>query len=66
MLDNAGRDAIQRTREFMTKEVEPVINHYWTRAEFPFQLIAGFARLGIAGPVYEGSAARAAGRCWTA
>ena len=28
LLDDHGRDAVQRTREFMTKEIEPVINHY--------------------------------------
>ena len=28
LLDEAGRDAVRRTREFMTKEVEPVINQY--------------------------------------
>jgi glutaryl-CoA dehydrogenase len=54
LLDDAGRETIQRTREFMTKEIEPVINHYWTREEFPHELIAGFAGLGIAGTAYEG------------
>src|SRR2546421_10084965 len=54
LLDDAGRDALQRTREFMTKEVGPVINRYWTREEFPHDLIPGFARLGIAGVAYTG------------
>ena len=54
LLDDAGRDALQRTREFMTKEVGPVINRYWTREEFPHELIPGFARLGIAGVAYTG------------
>jgi glutaryl-CoA dehydrogenase len=54
LLDDAGRDALQRTREFMTKEIEPVINRLWTREEFPYDLIPGFARLGIAGTAYEG------------
>ena len=54
LLDDAGRDAVRRTREFMTKEVEPVINRFWTREEFPFELAAGIARLGIAGVAYEG------------
>jgi hypothetical protein len=55
LLTDAGRDAVQRTREYMTKEVEPVINRLWTREEFPFELLPGLARLGIAG-------ARASGR----
>src|ERR1700742_1364560 len=49
LLNGAGRDAVRRTREFMTKEVEPVINRYWTREEFPPDLA-----LGIAGVAYEG------------
>jgi glutaryl-CoA dehydrogenase len=54
LLDEPARDAVRRTREFMAKEVEPVINKFWTREEFPYELIDGFARLGIAGVAYEG------------
>ena len=54
LLDDTGRDALQRTREFMAKEIEPVINDYWTREEFPRDLIPAFARLGIAGTAYDG------------
>jgi glutaryl-CoA dehydrogenase len=54
LLDQAGRDAVQRTRDFMTKEIEPVINRYWTREEFPHELIPGFAALGITGMAYNG------------
>jgi glutaryl-CoA dehydrogenase len=54
LLDDSGRDALQRTREFMTREVEPVINRYWTREEFPYDLIGGLAGLGIAGTAYNG------------
>jgi len=54
LLPSAGRDAVQRTREFMAKEVEPVINRLWTREEFPHELIPGFRGLGIAGVAYEG------------
>jgi glutaryl-CoA dehydrogenase len=54
LLDEPGRDAVRRTREFMVKEVEPVINRFWTREEFPHELIGGFAQLGIAGVAYEG------------
>jgi glutaryl-CoA dehydrogenase len=54
LLTSSGRDAVQRTRDFMAKEVEPVINRLWTREEFPHELIGGFARLGIAGVAYEG------------
>ncbi|HWG64715.1 MAG TPA: acyl-CoA dehydrogenase family protein [Streptosporangiaceae bacterium] len=54
LLDDSGRDALRRTREFMTKEIEPVINRYWTREEFPYELIPEFARLGITGLAYNG------------
>jgi len=54
LLDDAGREAVQRTREFMIKEIEPVINRYWTREEFPHELIPAFARLRIAGLAYDG------------
>jgi glutaryl-CoA dehydrogenase len=54
LLSASGRDAVQRTREFMVKEIEPVINRLWTREEFPHELIPGFAKLGITGVAYEG------------
>jgi glutaryl-CoA dehydrogenase len=54
LLDDAGQDALQRTREFMTREVAPVINRYWTREEFPHELIGGLAGLGIAGTAFNG------------
>jgi glutaryl-CoA dehydrogenase len=54
LLDDNGRGTLERTREFMTKRVEPVINRYWTREEFPHELIGDFAGLGIAGLAYQG------------
>ena len=54
LLDDRGRDAVRRTRDFMTAQVEPVINRYWTREEFPHDLIPAIAALGIAGIAYEG------------
>jgi glutaryl-CoA dehydrogenase len=54
LLDAAGRQRLLAVREFMEKEVAPVINHYWTREEFPHQLVPGLAALGIAGLACEG------------
>jgi glutaryl-CoA dehydrogenase len=54
LLDPDGRELLGRIRAFMEKEVEPVVNHYWTRAEFPFQLIPALAGLGVAGLAYSG------------
>src|SRR5216684_5637077 len=45
---------VHRVRDFMESEVTPIINHYWTREEFPFQLIPGLAALGIVGTSYHG------------
>ena len=49
LLDADGRQLIMTVRDFMEKHVAPVINHYWTREEFPYDLIPGLAGLGIAG-----------------
>src|ERR1700760_954052 len=53
-LDDDGRQFLRRVREFMEKSVQPVINHYWTREEFPFDLMDGFRRLGIPGQLFQG------------
>jgi glutaryl-CoA dehydrogenase len=54
MLDDGDRRRLLRVREFMEKSVAPVINHYWTREEFPHDLVPGLADLGIAGLACEG------------
>jgi glutaryl-CoA dehydrogenase len=53
-LDPAGRELLLRVREYMEKTVQPVINHYWIREEFPHDLVAGLRDLGIAGLGYSG------------
>jgi glutaryl-CoA dehydrogenase len=53
-LEPAGRELLHKVREFMEKSVQPVINHYWTREEFPFDLLPGLKQLGIAGLAYDG------------
>ncbi|MET8872263.1 acyl-CoA dehydrogenase family protein [Nocardia sp. NPDC004604] len=42
-------DVLSRTREFVAKEVRPVINDYWERAEFPFPLLKSLSEVGIIG-----------------
>ncbi len=54
LLEPAGRELLMRVREFMEKSVQPVINRYWTREEFPHDLVPEMARLGAAGLSYEG------------
>jgi glutaryl-CoA dehydrogenase len=54
LLRPEDRQVLLRVREFMEKSVQPVINHYWTREEFPHDLVAGLRGLGIAGMQYSG------------
>ncbi|MCU0625322.1 MAG: acyl-CoA dehydrogenase family protein [Gemmatimonadaceae bacterium] len=41
-----------RVREFMGREVEPIANDYWERAEFPYHLIPQFGELGLIDQIY--------------
>jgi glutaryl-CoA dehydrogenase len=54
LLDDEDRKLLERVRSYMTENVEPVINQYWTRAEFPHDLVPGLAELGIAGLQFTG------------
>ena len=45
----------------MEKEIEPVINQYWTREEFPHELIPAIGQLGIAAWPTTGTAAAGGG-----
>ncbi len=45
---------LARVRAFMEAEVAPIINDYWIRAAFPFELIPRMAALDIAGISYNG------------
>jgi glutaryl-CoA dehydrogenase len=49
--DRAIRDKV---RAFCDSEVIPIINNYWERAEFPFELIPKLAQLNIAGGSIKG------------
>ena len=48
------RDYLDRTRAFVDDEVLPVINDYWERAEFPFELLGRLGALGIVGDGIKG------------
>ena len=41
-----------RAREFMDREVEPIANDYWERAEFPHHLIPEFASLDLIASIF--------------
>jgi glutaryl-CoA dehydrogenase len=47
--------AIQlKVREFMEREIKPIVNNYWLHDEFPYEVIPKFAELGLCGVTYEG------------
>jgi glutaryl-CoA dehydrogenase len=54
ILSEEDQVLVHRVRAFLESEVTPIINHYWTREEFPYQLIPGLAALGIMGTSYHG------------
>jgi glutaryl-CoA dehydrogenase len=54
VLPDEDRALLGRVRGFMEDAVAPVINRYWTRAEFPFELVSPWAELGLAGLPYGG------------
>ena len=54
LLDPKERAVAQRVREFMEAEVAPIIEDYWARDKFPFEIIPKIAGVGIGGIGYEG------------
>jgi glutaryl-CoA dehydrogenase len=54
LLSAEDQSLLRRVRTYMENEVAPVITKYWTRAEFPFELIPGYVALGVAGAGYNG------------
>ncbi|MFJ9821717.1 acyl-CoA dehydrogenase family protein [Streptomyces sp. NPDC101151] len=47
LLSDKEREKIESVREFLRTQVSPIVDDYWARAEFPFQLVEGFGRLGL-------------------
>jgi glutaryl-CoA dehydrogenase len=54
LVDATDQALLRRVRAFAEERVAPVINQYWGRAEFPFELIREYGTLGIAGTPYRG------------
>ena len=53
-LTDAERELRDRVRAYGDEHVLPVINDYWERAEFPFELVAPLAELGVVGGTIDG------------
>ena len=54
LLTEEERNVRDKVRVFCDKEVIPIINDYWERAEFPFELVPKIAALNIAGNDIKG------------
>src|SRR5882724_8498028 len=56
LLSAGEREKIGRVREFLRTRVAPIVDDHWARAEFPFELVGGFAKLGLTDWADPGSA----------
>jgi glutaryl-CoA dehydrogenase len=54
LLTDEEREIRDKVRAFADREVIPIINDYWDKAQFPFELIPKVAELGIAGTTIQG------------
>ncbi len=54
VLTDEERAVRDRVRTWCDQEVVPVANDYWQRAQFPFELVPGYAALGVAGGQLRG------------
>src|ERR1700756_5682209 len=62
VLSDSERALLKRVREFTEGVIAPVIEDYWGRDAFPFEIIPKMAEVGIGGVGYQGYGA--AGGTW--
>ncbi|WP_405199630.1 acyl-CoA dehydrogenase family protein [Christiangramia sp. LLG6405-1] len=48
------REIQLKVRNFMEDEIRPIVNEYWKKDQFPFEVIKKFSKLNIVGVPYEG------------
>jgi glutaryl-CoA dehydrogenase len=53
-LSEDERELRDRVREFGDREVLPIVNDYWERADFPFELVPKLAELNVVGTTIQG------------
>lgn len=53
-LSEEDRAVQLKVREFMEKEIKPLVNNYWLHDEFPYEVIPKFAELNLCGVTYKG------------
>jgi glutaryl-CoA dehydrogenase len=53
-LAEKEREKLAEVRDFVEKKANPIVNDYWQRDAFPFELLPAFKELNIAGAGYDG------------
>ncbi len=53
-LKDEDRELQLKVRAFLEKEIKPIVNEYWLKAEFPHHIIPKLAALNICGLTYQG------------
>ncbi|RYG15911.1 MAG: acyl-CoA dehydrogenase [Chitinophagaceae bacterium] len=53
-LKDEDRELQLKVRAFLEKEIKPIVNEYWLKAEFPHHIIPKLAELNICGLTYQG------------
>ncbi len=54
LFTDEERQVRDKVRAFADREVIPIINDYWEKAEFPFELVPKIAELDVAGSTIQG------------
>jgi len=54
VVDKPDLQLLQRVRWFMDRRIAPIIEDYWARAEFPFEILPELQTLSVAGLGYPG------------
>lgn len=57
-LSPEQRELQLKVRHFMETEIKPIVNDYWLRDEFPYEIIPKLRELNICGLTYEGYGCR--------
>ncbi|MFB6704937.1 acyl-CoA dehydrogenase family protein [Streptomyces sp. NPDC056333] len=47
LLSDSERERVEALRAFLRTQVAPIVDDCWARAEFPFQLVDSFGKLGL-------------------
>jgi glutaryl-CoA dehydrogenase len=62
LLSDAEAAVLAEVRDYLTREVEPIVTEAWLKGDFPFEIVAGLRALDICGLNYPGCGARQGSR----